>query len=75
MLFSLSQYQVDVIVRPQNCRSTVYVTMPDERKFDPHIHQYYELKHNTSAAATDYAEWSPFLFVETHPEDGVWVCH
>lgn len=49
----------------------MYATIPNERKFDPRIDQF--LSSAPQGTMLDYEEWSPFVFVETHPTDGVWV--
>ncbi|KAI6174702.1 hypothetical protein M3Y97_01019700 [Aphelenchoides bicaudatus] len=70
-MFGFSQYRLDVVLKPQQCRASLYATMPNETKFDPRIAQFYlDNKHN---ASLNYEEWSPFIFVETYPDDGVWV--
>jgi hypothetical protein len=65
-IYGLSQYRVDVIVIPQNCRASIYATIPIERQIDPRFS-------GRDLTELSFKSWSPFVFVEMHAEDGVWV--
>ncbi|KAI6239492.1 hypothetical protein M3Y99_00567000 [Aphelenchoides fujianensis] len=81
-IFGFSHYRLDVVVKPQECVATAFFSMPHENKYDPTILRYlngggHVVQKNvegvTNLPPVDYEQWSPFVFVETQPTDGVWV--
>ncbi|KAI6181673.1 SEFIR domain-containing protein [Aphelenchoides besseyi] len=82
-VFGYSQYRIDIIVEPIHCTAAMFATMPHENVYDPTIAEYLNGTHDKGRLSvhgglqadghSDYSGWSPFVFVETHPNDGVWV--
>ncbi|CAD5214647.1 unnamed protein product [Bursaphelenchus xylophilus] len=69
-VYGLSEYVVNVVLLPQRCRSEVFLTMPLDYRYDPRIHHVFD---KDDPQGLSFDSWSPFLFVDTMPKDGVWV--
>ncbi|CAD5209318.1 unnamed protein product [Bursaphelenchus okinawaensis] len=69
-LYGESQYMVTVAIRPQNCRTELFLTMPRDNRYDPRIYNAFD---QDDPQGKSYEQWSPFLFVDTTPSDGIWI--
>ncbi|PAV86361.1 hypothetical protein WR25_11375 [Diploscapter pachys] len=62
-MYGMSQYLISVTLLPQKCRSSIYVSSPQDMQLFPEIAHLY--KHDIG--------WSPMLLTDLSDEDGIWV--
>ncbi|CAI4230879.1 unnamed protein product [Auanema sp. JU1783] len=63
-IYAQSQYMVNVTLYPQNCRSSLIFTAPEESHLFPEIAKFYSVPQ---------FDWSPMLIIDVTESDGVWV--